>query len=116
VDNEPKTEHGGASIGSPEAPNILDDDLSLDDVPLDVIAMPPLKRIIAGDVTPEEHARAIRLDQLQRVKRWRRATLEERGRAVAELMDLVSAMDRFPPQQSEFPGFPGSLKRRHAES
>jgi hypothetical protein len=88
------------------------DDISIDDVPLDVIVMPSLKRIVAGEVTPEEHARAIKMDQLQRIKRWRHATLEERGRAIADLLDLVSGMDRFPPQQTEFPGFPGSPKRR----
>jgi hypothetical protein len=88
------------------------DDISIDDVPLDVIVMPSLKRIIAREVTPEEHARAIKMDQLQRIKRWRHATLEERGKAIAELLDLVSGMNRFPPQQTELPGFPGSPKRR----
>jgi hypothetical protein len=87
------------------------DDISIDDVPLDVIVMPPLKRIIAGEVTSDEHARAIKLDQLQRIKRWRHATLEERGRAIADLLDFVAGANRFPPQQTEFPGFPGSPKR-----
>ena len=98
-----------------ERPPAALDDISIDDVPLDLIVMPPLKRIIAGEVTPEEHARAIKMDQLQRIKRWRHATLEERGRAIADLLDLVAGMDRFPPQQTEFPGFPGSPKRPAAK-
>jgi hypothetical protein len=100
------------SIGSVDSNPPSVEDISIDDVPLDVIVMPSLKRIIAGEVTPEEHARAVRMDQLQRIKRWRDATLQERGRAIADLLDVVSAMNRFPPQQTEFPGFPGSPKRR----
>jgi hypothetical protein len=96
---------------SAERPPAAFDDISIDDVPLDVIVMPSLKRIVAGEVAPEEHARAIKMDQLQRIKRWRHATLEERGRAIADLLDLVAGMDRFTPQQTEFPGFPGSPKR-----
>jgi hypothetical protein len=76
------------------------------------VPMPPLKRIIAGEVSPEELAFRHRLDELDRIRRWRNATLEERGRTIAGLLDLVSAMGRFPPQQTEFPGFPGSPKRR----
>jgi hypothetical protein len=104
--------HTSAESAEPSAPAL--DDISIDDVPLDVIVMPSLKRIIAGEVTPEEHARAIKMDQLQRIKRWRHATLEERGRAIAELLNLVAGMNRFPPQQTEFPGFPGSPKRSKA--
>ena len=100
------------SIGSVDPNPPAGEDISIDDVPLDVIVMPSLKRIVAGEVTPEEHARAVRMDQLQRIKRWRDATLRERGRAIADLLDVVSAMNRFPPQQTEFPGFPGSPKRR----
>jgi hypothetical protein len=77
--------------------------------------MPPLKRIIAGEVSPEELAFRQRLDELDRVRRWRNATLEERGWAIADLLDFVSAMGRFPPQRTEFPGFPGSPKRRKRE-
>lgn len=83
----------------------------LDDVPLDTMVMPSLKRIVAGDVTPEEHARAIELDALQRIKQWKSASLQKRGDTIAGLLDLVSAMNRYPPQQTEFPGFPGSPKR-----
>ena len=86
--------------------------VTLDDVSLDVIAMPSLKRIVAGEVTPEEHARAKVLDALQRIKRWKGATLQERGDTIAGLLDLASAINRFPPQRTEFPGFPGSPKRR----
>jgi hypothetical protein len=74
------------------------------------VPIPPLKRIIAGEVSPEELAFRQRLDDLDRIRRWRKATLEERGQTIAGLLDLVSAMGRFPPQQTEFPGFPGSPK------
>ncbi len=90
--------------------------VALDDVPLDTMVMPSLKQIVNREVTAEEHARAAVLDALQRVRRWRYATLKERGDAIAGLLDLVSAMGRFPPQRTEFPGFPGSPKRRQTSS
>lgn len=89
---------------------VEDDDLG-PILPAGEAPMPPLKRIVAGEVSPEELAFRQRLDDLDRTRRWRGATLEERGRTIAELLDLVSAMGRFPPQQTEFPGFPGSPKR-----
>ena len=86
--------------------------LSLDDVPLDRMVMPSLKQIINREVTPEEQARAEVLEALQRVKQWRGASLKQRGDTIAGLLDLVSAMGRYPPQRTEFPGFPGSPKRQ----
>jgi hypothetical protein len=77
--------------------------------------MPPLKQILAGEVSPEELAFRQRLDDLDRIRRWRAATLEERGRAIAGLLDLVWSMGRFPPKHAEFPGFPGSHRRPKGE-
>jgi len=82
-----------------------------DELPPGVVPLPPLHRIIRGEVTPEDHAYWARLDEMDRVRRWKDATLEERGAAVAELLDLVPAAGQFPPQRTEFPGFPGSPKR-----
>ena len=52
----------------------------------------------------------------EKMLRWRTATLEERGRATADLMRLVDAVGRFPPKRSEFPGFPRTPSRRRPES
>lgn len=45
-------------------------------------------------------------DEMDRWQRWRNATLEERGQALAELLDLIDAIGNFPPKREMFPGFP----------
>ncbi|MGE0544387.1 MAG: hypothetical protein AB7R89_29855 [Dehalococcoidia bacterium] len=45
-------------------------------------------------------------DELDRWNRWRHATLEERGRALSDLLDLIDAIGHFPPKREMFPGFP----------
>lgn len=111
VDEGNAVRHEELKIGQRLPPPLS---VSLDDVPLDTIAMPPLRRIVNREVTPEELDRARVLDALQRVKQWKTASVRERGEAIADLLNLVSAMNRFPPQRTEFPGFPGSPKRRRA--
>jgi hypothetical protein len=44
-------------------------------------------------------------DELDRWAYWRSASLEERGRALAELLDFVDATGRFPPKRDMFPGW-----------
>jgi hypothetical protein len=51
-------------------------------------------------------------DELDRWSYWRKATLEERGATLAGLLRLVSAMRRFPPKQSMFPGWRRLIEQR----
>jgi len=51
-------------------------------------------------------------DELDRWRRWRQATPEERGEALAELLDLVDAIGNYPPKREVFPGFPKPRTRR----
>lgn len=40
------------------------------------------------------------------IERWRQASLEQKGQAMAGLLKLVDAVGNFPPKQTRFPGFP----------
>ncbi|MGH2584831.1 MAG: hypothetical protein ACRDJE_07960 [Dehalococcoidia bacterium] len=51
-------------------------------------------------------------DELDRWQRWRAATLEERGAALADLLDLVDAIGNYPPKRDMFPGFPPTREHR----
>lgn len=42
----------------------------------------------------------------ERVDYWRVATPEMHGKVLAELLELVDSIGRFPPKQDMFPGFP----------
>lgn len=42
----------------------------------------------------------------EKTLRWRTATLEERGRALAGLLRFVDAAGRYLPKHEMFPGFP----------
>jgi hypothetical protein len=55
-------------------------------------------------------------DQLARWARWRGATVQERAETLAALLDLVSAMGRFPPKRDQFPGWKTIVERRHAKT
>ncbi len=48
----------------------------------------------------------------EKTLRWRGASLEERGRALADLLRLVDAIGRYPPKLDTFPGFPRSAWHR----
>ena len=45
-------------------------------------------------------------DELDRWERWRHATLEERGAALSDLLDLIDSIGHYPPKGDMFPGFP----------
>ena len=51
-------------------------------------------------------------DELDRWARWRNATPEERGAALADLLDFVDAVGRFPPKSDMFPGWKRLVRRR----
>jgi hypothetical protein len=55
-------------------------------------------------------------DNLERWARWRKTTIEERARALAGLLDLVSAMGRFPPKRDQFPGWKEIIAQRDAKT
>jgi hypothetical protein len=55
-------------------------------------------------------------DELDRWARWRKASREERARALADLLDLVEAMGRFPPKRDRFPGWKRIVAQRDAET
>jgi hypothetical protein len=55
-------------------------------------------------------------DELDRWARWRRATPDERARALAGLLELVEAMGRFPPKRDRFPGWKTIVAQRDAKT
>lgn len=55
-------------------------------------------------------------DQLESWTRWRSATIEERARVLAGLLDLVSAMGRFPPKRETFPGWKEMIAQKDAKT
>ncbi len=48
----------------------------------------------------------------EKTLRWRRASLEDRGHALAGLLRFVDAVGRYPPKREMFPGFPRSAWHR----
>jgi hypothetical protein len=48
----------------------------------------------------------------EKTLRWRNASLEDRGRALAGLFGFVDAVGRYPPKQEMFPGFPRNAWHR----
>jgi hypothetical protein len=47
-------------------------------------------------------------DDAERIARWKGVSYAERGKILAELLDLVDAIGNYPPKGDMFPGFPGS--------
>ena len=56
-------------------------------------------------INPENAARQAKINEQERIERWRRATMKEKGEALADLLDLVDGTGRNIPQGSMFPGF-----------
>lgn len=69
---------------------------------------PPRKGVWNAVRRPELLAAAAQADRV----RWSAASMEEKGRALIELLDLVDAIGRFPPK----PPLPPGLHTLHARS
>jgi hypothetical protein len=48
------------------------------------------------------------------INRWRQASLEEKGQALAGLLKLVDAIGNYPPKRTRFPGFPRIIAEARA--
>jgi hypothetical protein len=66
---------------------------------------PSLRRVITAPAAAPSLDAPPTADELDRIMRWRRASLEERGHAFAELLRLADAIGHFPPKREMFPGF-----------
>jgi hypothetical protein len=61
------------------------------------------------DLSPQEAMRRRFVKPTREVEdaaRWRAATAEERGEALLQLLELVSAIGNVPEKRDRFPGFP----------
>ena len=76
---------------------------------------PSLRDTLKPDYVAET-AEEASAEQLARWARWRGATMQERARTLVALLDLVSAMGRFPPKRDQFPGWEAIVQRRHAKT
>jgi len=74
----------------------------------EVSPLPLLRDLIAGRM-PSTDADGLTADERERIERWRRATLEERGRALVGLLRTGSRIGRLPPEQPIFPGFRATM-------
>jgi hypothetical protein len=66
---------------------------------------PSLRQAIAAPPTAPDLDTPPTPDELDRIERWRHASMEEHGRAFADLLRLVDAIGHFPPKREMFPGF-----------
>ena len=72
---------------------------------------PSIRDTMRTDYAPETSGAAA-ADELDRWARWRNATPEERAAALADLLDFVDAVGRFPPKSDMFPGWKRLVRRR----
>jgi 4-hydroxy-3-methylbut-2-enyl diphosphate reductase len=72
---------------------------------------PSLRDLIARRDGGETSPVGLTPDERDRVERWRDASMEEHGRALADLLDFVDAMGRRPREREMFPGFRALVRR-----
>jgi hypothetical protein len=65
---------------------------------------PSLRSLSDGSYQPpaKHHLSA---DERDRLRRWKHASPEARGRALEELLELADCIGNFPPKRTMFPGF-----------
>jgi hypothetical protein len=76
---------------------------------------PSLRDTMMPGYTPQTADQAT-ADELDRWSRWRVASMKERAEVLAGLLDLVSAIGRFPPKRDTFPGWKAIVAQRHAKT